>query len=213
MSTRKESDSGVVAALHPSRRQFLKGMGLAAGAVAIAPDLASAQGAPPDEGFVELGRDAQEIKLRINGEARTVKVEPRATLLDVLREKADLTGAKEICDRGACGGCSVLVNGQTAASCMMLAIDAQDLEITTVEGIARDPKFAPLIDAYCECDAAQCGYCIPGFVVKSAELLTLNPSPTREQIQDGLSGNICRCGTYTMIFDAVEKCAKKGGLA
>lgn len=213
MPANSKPETVTIPALHPSRRQFLKGFGLAAGAVAISPEFGHAQTTTEDTGFEEIGRDAREISLSINGQSQTVSVEPRTTLLDALREKLDLTGAKEICDRGACGGCSVLINGQTAASCMMLAVDAQGLEITTIEGIARDPKYAPLIEAYCECDAAQCGYCIPGFVVKSAELLNNNPRPNREQIQEGLSGNICRCGTYTKIFDAVETCVKKGGLA
>ncbi len=203
-----------VPGIKPSRRQFLKGMGFAAGAVAVLPSVSPGQETEPPAtpGLKEYGRDAREITLNINGESRKLKVEPRTTLLEALRVNLDLTGSKEICDRGACGGCTVLVDGEAVAGCMMLAMDAIGSMVVTVEGIAADPKYKNMIDAFCECDAAQCGYCIPGFVVRSAELLEKNAKPSRDEIKDGLAGNICRCGTYYKIFDAVEKTVEKGGV-
>ncbi|MCC7392747.1 (2Fe-2S)-binding protein [Candidatus Sumerlaeota bacterium] len=201
-------------AFRTSRRGFLKGVGVASAATVILPSVGFAQddkaGTP---GLKEIGSGPLEITLKVNGEARKVSVEPRTTLLDALREKLSLTGAKEICDRGSCGGCTVLVDGRSQAGCMTLAIDMQGKEIVTAEGIGKDPKFAPLVDAFCEHDAAQCGFCIPGILVRSAAMLMENPTPTSLQIREGLAGNICRCGTYSKIFDAVEACAKKGGVA
>lgn len=202
----------------PSRRAFLKGLGIAAGTVAVLPSVGRAQdtkeAAPaPDaevDGLRELGRGAREVTLRINGKEQRVSVEPRTTLLEALRSKLDLTGAKEVCDRAACGACTVLVDGKVTTACMTLAIDMAGHEITTVEGIAADPRHAKLIDAFCEHDAAQCGFCIPGFVVSSAALLTANPAASPAEIRAALSGNTCRCGTYAKIFEAVESVAKGG---
>jgi aerobic-type carbon monoxide dehydrogenase small subunit (CoxS/CutS family) len=200
-----------------SRRDFLKGMGLVVGAATIAPATSTlaqpAEEVAASEGFRVLGSGVQSVTLTVNGEAKAVRVEPRTTLLDALREQAGLTGAKEVCDRGTCGCCTVLVDGKSVCSCLMLAVDAEGREVTTVEGIAKDPKYKNLIDAFCEHDAAQCGFCIPGFVVRSAELLAAVPNPTPDQVRHGLSGNICRCGTYTKMFDAVAAAAAKGGVA
>jgi len=137
-----------------------------------------------------------------------VTVEPRVTLLRALRNHLDLTGAKEICDRGSCGGCTVLLDGKPIASCLMLAADAVGHDITTVEGIGTPEKMSPVQAAFVEADALQCGFCTPGFVVASTALLRQNPSPTLEQVKDGLAGNICRCGTYSRVFEAVLKAAK-----
>ena len=195
-----------------SRRSFLKGMGLAAGAAAVWPGVLAAQESKESPGFKELGRKKQALSLNINGKNHQVQVEPRATLLDVLRESLDLTGSKEVCDRGTCNACTVLIDGIAASSCMMLAVDATGRKIVTIEGIATDPKYSYLIDAFVENDAAQCGFCIPGFVVRAAAFLEEVPSPTAEQIREGLAGNICRCGTYSNIFEAVAAAAaKKGG--
>ncbi|MDK2970896.1 MAG: xanthine dehydrogenase YagT iron-sulfur-binding subunit [Candidatus Sumerlaeota bacterium] len=197
-----------------SRRLFLKGMGLAAGATAILPTVAVGQNADAETeeipGLKILGRGEQKVTLKVNGASRTVAIEPRETLLNVLRTKLGLTGSKEVCDRGTCGCCTVLLDGASIVSCLMLAIDAVGHEVTTIEGVADDPKNAALIDAFCEHDAAQCGYCIPGIVVRSSALLDENPAPTAEEIRQGLSGNICRCGTYTKIFDAVGSVSKGG---
>ncbi len=200
--------------LRSSRRQFLKGMGVAAGVATVLPGRSSAEDSTVSEtsDLIEFGSSPQTVTLNINGKSQRLEVEPRMTLLDAIRSKTEYTGCKEICDRGACGGCSVLVDDQCVASCMMLAIDADGSKIVTSEGIAEDPAYAPLMDAFCEHDAAQCGFCIPGILVRSAAFLKENPSPSFEEAQNGLSGNICRCGTYTKIFDAIEACGKNGGL-
>ncbi len=201
-----------------SRRSFLKGVGLAAGAVVLAPGTSEAQDASPASavsppGLEELGRATQTATLRVNGVSRTVLVEPRATLLDTLRMQLGLTGAKPVCDRGSCGACTVLLNGTAVYSCLQLAMECEGDEITTVEGIAADPKFAGLVNSYCEHDAAQCGYCIPGFVVRSAEVVAKGGYPgTPEGVREALAGNTCRCGAYSMIFEAVAA-ATKGGAA
>jgi aerobic-type carbon monoxide dehydrogenase small subunit (CoxS/CutS family) len=196
-----------------TRRTFLKGMGVAAGAATLLPASGYAQegDAPPaTPGLRELGRGKQNITLRINGSQHQLAIEPRTTLLDALRMQLDLTGSKEICSRGSCGGCTVLVDGEAINSCLMLAIDAVGSEIVTIEGMAGDPQYKALIEAYCEHDAAQCGYCIPGFVVQSAAFLKETPDPTPEQIRQGISGNVCRCGTYSKIFEAIAAAAKGG---
>ncbi len=207
--TMKSTDDERPGSSRHSRRSFLKGVGLAAGAVAVVPGVSPAQQQPTDPpGLKTFGSAKQEITLSINGAKQKVEVEPRTTLLEALRANLNLTGTKEVCDRGSCGACSVLLDGETICACMMLAIDAIGREVVTIEGIAKDPKYAKLIDSYCEHDAAQCGFCIPGFVVRSAEMLDNNPTPSPEEIKEGLSGNICRCGTYVKIFEAVS--AAKG---
>jgi len=130
------------------------------------------------------------------------------TLLDALRNHLDLTGAKQVCDRGGCGGCTVLLDGLPVKSCMMLAVDAEGHEITTVEGLGTPEKMSPVQQAFVEKDALQCGFCTPGFVVAATALLAKNPDPTLDQIKHGLSGNLCRCGTYGRIFEAVQSAAK-----
>jgi xanthine dehydrogenase YagT iron-sulfur-binding subunit len=146
----------------------------------------------------------------VNGAARSVSVEPRVTLLRALRNHLDLTGAKEVCDRGACGACTVLFDGEPVYSCLMLAADAEGHEITTVEGLGSPEKLSPLQAAFVECDALQCGFCTPGFVVAGTALLRRTPSPSLEQVKDGLAGNLCRCGTYGRVFEAVQKAAGAG---
>jgi xanthine dehydrogenase YagT iron-sulfur-binding subunit len=150
------------------------------------------------------------LSLKINGEVKSVTVEPRVTLLRALRNHLGLTGAKEVCDRGSCGACTVLLDGEPICSCLMLAADGVGHEITTVEGLGSPEKMSTVQAAFVECDALQCGFCTPGFVVASTALLRHTPSPTRDQIQQGLAGNLCRCGTYSRVFEAVEKAAKAG---
>ncbi len=212
-----KNESGHPGGSGTSRRSFLKGMGIVAGAAAVLPGVGesraraqSEEESSPDVDFTGSGE--RQITLKINGAPMSVTVEPRTTLLDALREKLHITGAKEVCDRGSCGCCSVLLDGKAITSCMMLAVDAVDREIMTVEGIAEDPRYENLVEAFCEYDGAQCGYCIPGFVVRSAELLAEIPNPSRDEIREGLAGNICRCGTYTKIFESVSGAVTKGGL-
>jgi aerobic-type carbon monoxide dehydrogenase small subunit (CoxS/CutS family) len=187
-----------------SRRTFLKTAGVGAAATSFA-GVASA----PAEAAV-LGPDAVPLALKVNGALRTVSVEPRVTLLSALRDHLDLTGAKQVCDRGACGACTVLFDGEPVCSCLMLAADAVGHEITTVEGLGTPERMSPLQAAFVECDALQCGFCTPGLVVSGTALLRKTPDPTLDQIKDGLAGNLCRCGTYGRVFEAVRKAARAG---
>ena len=153
------------------------------------------------------------IKLTVNGKTLSAQVEPRVTLLDALRNELDLTGAKRVCDRATCGACTVIVDGKPVYSCSVLAIEAQGKSITTVEGLMQGETLHPVQQAFIDNDAQQCGFCTPGFVVASKAFLDKNPSPTPEQVQKGLGGNLCRCGTYVGVRAAVaQAAAQKGGL-
>ncbi len=187
-----------------TRRNFLKTAG--AGAVATSV-VGMAVGAPAGEAAI-LGPGAVPLSLNVNGAVKKISVEPRVTLLDALRDDLGLTGAKPACERGACGACTVLVDGEPVASCMMLAADAEGGKITTVEGLGTPEAMSPLQAAFVECDALQCGFCTPGFVVAGTALLARNPDPSLAEIKAGLAGNLCRCGTYGRIFEAVLKTAK-----
>jgi aerobic-type carbon monoxide dehydrogenase small subunit (CoxS/CutS family) len=188
-----------------SRRTFLK----SAGAGAAAGGLLG--GAARSAEAEILGPDPVPLSLKVNGAARTLTVEPRVTLLRALRNHLDLTGAKEVCDRGGCGACTVLLDGEPICSCLMLAADAVGHEVTTVEALGTPEQLSPLQAAFVECDALQCGFCTPGFVVAGTALLKKIPKPSLEQVKDGLAGNLCRCGTYQRVFEAVLKAATPGG--
>jgi len=193
-----------------SRRGFMQGVGATG---VIAPALLE-QPAEAQTAAGVIGPGAVAITLTINGKPMKATVEPRETLLDVLRNHLDLTGAKRVCDRGTCGACSVLVGGKVMYACSILAIDAQGKAITTIEGFAMSgDKPHPVVQAFVNNDAQQCGYCTPGFVVASKAFLDRNPNPTYDQVKDGLGGNLCRCGTYVGIRKAVLEAAKvvKGG--
>ncbi|HTX52676.1 MAG TPA: (2Fe-2S)-binding protein [Candidatus Baltobacteraceae bacterium] len=191
-----------------SRRTFLKSVGIGAAATSIVATAAEEAGAARVE---ILGPGPVTLSLNINGSAQTVTVEPRVTLLRTLRNHLGLTGAKEVCERGACGGCTVLVDGEPICACLMLAVDAVGHEITTVEGLGTPEKLSPVQAAFVEADAMQCGFCTPGFVVSSTALLRKNPKPSLDEIKAGLAGNVCRCGTYSRIFEAVGKAAQQKG--
>ena len=141
--------------------------------------------------------------LNVNGKLCRIIAEPHLTLKQVLQFHLGLIGAKEMCDRGACGSCTVIMDGYPALSCNILAAECEGKVIETVEGIAVIPKWKPLIDAYCKWDAMQCGYCTPGFLVAAKALLDRNPSPTESEINEALSGNICICGTYPRHSQAI----------
>jgi carbon-monoxide dehydrogenase small subunit len=149
------------------------------------------------------------LHLTVNGTHRSVAVEPHRPLLDVLREELDLTGTKECCAVGECGACTVIVDGRAVNSCLVLAAEVDGATVTTVEGLAPDPgRLSRLQDAFLERGAVQCGFCIPGMVVSAHQLLADNPSPTVEEVREGLSGNLCRCAGYNRIVDAVLAAAQ-----
>ena len=156
------------------------------------------------------------ITLKVNGVPRTICVEPYYTLQRALQYKMDLTGAKHMCDRGMCGSCTVIADGRPILSCTILAVECEGMEIETIEGIAENPKWKPLVDAYCKWDAMQCGYCTTGFLVTAKALISKNPSPSEEDCREALAGNICICGTYprhtTAILEAVQSISKGGDL-
>ena len=136
------------------------------------------------------------VTLNVNSKKLSADLEPRVTLLDALRERFDLTGAKRVCDRGACGACTVLLDGKPVYACSVLAIDAQGAKIVTIEALAEGDALSPVMQAFVAHDAQQCGFCTPGFVVATTHFLQQHPKPTAEDIRRGLSGNYCRCGTY-----------------
>jgi len=189
-----------------SRRSFLRGTGAAAaGAAALETALASVAEAAADvAGPRVVGPDAAPITLRVNGATRTVAVEPRATLAEVLRGPLDLTGTKIGCDRGACSACTVWLDGAPVASCMLLAIDVGTRAVTTIEGLAQGDTLHPVQLAFIEHDAMQCGYCTPGMVMSCAALLQRVPHPTPEDIQAAISGHLCRCGSYPHVLEAMQ---------
>ena len=145
------------------------------------------------------------IKLLVNGRRHRLLVEPRWSLLFVLREKLGLTGTKVGCERGECGACTVLINGQPHYACMTLAVEAEGKDITTLEGLMKGEELGPVQQAFLEHDAFQCGYCTPGQIMAVEGLLRSNPNPSPEEIRLGLSGNLCRCGTYEHIFKAARR--------
>jgi aerobic-type carbon monoxide dehydrogenase small subunit (CoxS/CutS family) len=149
--------------------------------------------------------------MRVNGEAVTLAVAPNRTLLEVLREDLRLTGTKHGCELGECGACAVLVDGQPVLSCLTLAAECEESDVITVEGLADDARLHPLQEAFADSGAAQCGYCTPGFLITARALLDENPDPTRPEIAEALSGNLCRCTGYVAILDAVEAAAHSCG--
>jgi len=150
----------------------------------------------------------QSIELKVNGEVYEVIVEPRATLLEVLRESLGLTGTKPGCDTGDCGACVVLVDGKPTASCLTLALETQGKEIITIEGLAQDGELHPLQQAFIEYFAVQCGFCTPGIIISAKALLDKNPRPTEEEVKEAISGNLCRCTGYQKVVEAIMAAAK-----
>jgi xanthine dehydrogenase YagT iron-sulfur-binding subunit len=191
-----------------TRRDLLRGTGMAvaAGALAGRAGVALAEDAPAD--VLTQGPGAVEITLKVNGRARKVAVEPRETLLEVLRMPLDTTGAKRACDRGACGACTVTVDGATAYACTVLAVDVDGRAITTAEGLV-DGGGRRLLDAFVAHDAMQCGFCTPGMAVAcAAALATHGAGISKDQARAATAGNLCRCGTYPHVLDAVLAAAK-----
>lgn len=187
-----------------SRRSFIQTMGVSAAAGALAGRAEGADdGQAAGDGPPILGPGPVAITLIVNGSPARLTVEPATTLLEALRLHLNLTGSKEICGRGECGGCSVLVDGRLLSSCMMLAVDAEGAEITTIEGLADGDRLHPLQESFIRHDGMQCGYCTPGMIVAAKALLDDNPRPSMDEIKRGMSGNYCRCGAHTNIINAV----------
>lgn len=193
-----------------TRRGFLQLMGVGAMASTATRGLS----AEPATKVMEPA-EMTKIKLLINGRRHRLLVEPRWSLLFVLREKLGLTGTKVGCERGECGACTVLINGEPHYACMTLALEAEGKEITTLEGLMKGEELGPVQQAFLEEDALQCGYCTPGQIMAVEGLLRSNPNPSLDEIRHGLSGNLCRCGAYEHIFRAARRAADlrrgKGG--
>src|ERR1700734_1380167 len=188
-----------------NRRNFLRTTGVVGLAETIAVPLeAQTQSAP-----AAVGPGDVPVRLNVNGRQIDLMIEPRVTLLDALRMRANLTGNKRGCDRGACGACTMIVDGRAVYSCSTLAIEVQGKQIRNVDGLANADQLHPVQQAFCDKDALMCGFCTPGFIMASVALLEKNSNPTPEQIKKGLDGNICRCGTFSRIFEAVS--SVKGG--
>src|SRR2546428_11498251 len=195
---------------HPSgvsRREFLKISGISVGVPLVAgPKVVRAAG----QEVPVYGPGKVAMEFIINGQQQKASLEPRVTLLDALRDQFELTGAKRVCDRAECGACTVLMDNKPVYACSLLAIEAQHKPITTVEALMQAGKLHPVQQAFVENDGSQCGFCTPGFVVSCKAFLDKHPHPTPEDIRRGLSGNLCRCGTYDGIRKAIAHVAQKG---
>ncbi len=203
MSKRKKSppvpQSGI------SRRTFLKGAGVAAAGTAVLDSGLLAHAAIPPR---VAGPGATDITLNVNGATRRVTVEPRTTLAEALRDDLHLTGTKVVCDRGSCSACTVTLDGVPVNSCMTFALDVGSRKIRTIEGLGNPEHLHPLQAAFVAHDGMQCGYCTPGMVMSCAALLERNPDPKPEDVQQAISGNICRCGTYPKVVEATLAAAR-----
>src|ERR1035437_10144697 len=175
-----------------SRRAFLKTTGISSLAATVV-GVADADAQTP--GARAVGPGEVPVQLLVNGKRLDLKIEPRVTLLDAIRTRADTTGNKRVCDRGACGACTMIIDGRTAYSCSTLAIEVQGKQIRTVDGLASGATLHPVQQAFCDRDGLMCGFCTPGFVMATVALLEKHPNPTPEQARRELDGNICRCGT------------------
>ncbi len=191
-----------------SRRDFMKISSLAvATPMVVGPTVLEVEG----QQVAVYGPGKMPVTLLVNGKKMTAELEPRVTLLDALRDQFNLTGAKRVCDRGTCGACTVLMDGKPVYSCSVLAVDAQGHTITTIEGLGRGEQLTALQQAFVDNDAQQCGFCTPGFVVATTAFLEKHPKPTAEDVRLGLSGNLCRCGTYRGIHQAIAQVSGQKG--
>ncbi len=197
----KEKSSGI------SRRKFIQNVsgGVVGGAVALH-SLPVAGKSRDREAEKYL---LQKISFELNGKSVTVSVEPRETLVQVLREKLQLTGTKVVCNHGECGGCTVILDGKAVYSCLVLALDVAGKKVMTIEGLMHGEEINELQKAFIEKDGMQCGFCTPGQIMSAYALLQENPKPTREEILTAMSGNLCRCGAYPKIIDSVEEAARR----
>jgi len=186
-----------------SRRNFLKTAGV--GSLATAVTTVAVPEVEAQTGPAVIGPGELPVSLMVNGKRVDLRIEPRVTLLNALRNRADLTGNKRVCDRGACGACTMIVDGRTVYSCSTLAIEVQGKQIRTVDGLANGNTLHPVQQAFVDTDGLMCGFCTPGFVMATVALLERTPNPTVEQAKKGLDGNICRCGTFVRILEAAMK--------
>lgn len=193
-----------------SRRGFLRGAGLTtAGTLLLNSSVLAFEAQERKVVGEEIGPGAVTIRMKVNGLTRSLSVEPRTTLASALRQQLGLTGTKVVCDRGSCSACTVYLDGKPVNSCITMALDVGDQEVTTIEGIAKDGELHPVQEAFIEHDASQCGYCTPGMVMSCVHLLENKADPTLDDVKKATRGNLCRCGTYPHVFKATLAAAKK----
>lgn len=190
-----------------SRRGFIKSWGASGVALAVGANSAQAQASTSEQQASRPGDEPVKTRLQVNGRIQTILTEPRYTLLHVLREQLGLTAAKPGCERGECGACTVLIDGEPRYACLTLAVEAEDRPIETAEGLMDGQSLGTVQQAFVDHDGLQCGYCTPGQVMAAEGLLRQEPSPSFDQIRRGMSGNLCRCGAYAHIFAAVAAAA------
>ena len=204
MSSKQRPSKGV------TRRSFIASVSAAA---ATTPSLLASSPRPEATALVRTSRiqgpGPVPMQLEVNGQKRKALVEARTTLLDLLRDQLGVTGAKEVCNMGSCGACTVDLDGRTVNACMTLALECEGRSVRTVEAMSDGDKLHPLQQAFVDEDALQCGYCTPGMLMSAEALLSKNPAASRAEIQKALSGNLCRCGTYPRIFTACERAGKQ----
>jgi xanthine dehydrogenase YagT iron-sulfur-binding subunit len=194
----------------PTRRKFLKGVGIAGAGSAIADHLWTEAKAEEPQATPNVMSGEGKVVLNVNGQKRTVQVEPRTTLLNALRNHLEpaVTGPKLVCDMGTCGACTVLIDDKPVYSCLVLAVDAANKKITTVEGLGTPEKPNAVQAAFIEQDALMCGFCTPGFVTTISAYLKKHPNPSLDEVREACKGNFCRCGTYPRVFEAALAAAK-----
>lgn len=197
----------------PGRRRFLKGVGIVGAGAAIADQLWIEAEAKEKQATPNALSGTVKVTLDVNGQHRDVQVEPRTTLLNALRNHLEpaVTGPKLVCDMGTCGACTVLLEGKPVYSCLVLAVDATNKKITTVEGLGSPENPNAVQAAFVEHDALMCGFCTPGFVTTISAYLKKNPNPTLAEVREACKGNFCRCGTYPRVFEAALAAAKSAG--
>lgn len=203
-----ERDDGTV---DVGRRRFFKGVGLVGAGAAMADLLLVGSDDPQAEASASEVPGVVPVTLAVNGQKRTATVEPRTTLLNTLRDHLEpaVTGPKLVCDQGACGACTVLLDGKPALACLVLAVDVGARKITTAEGLGTPERMNAVQAAFVEHDAQMCGFCTPGFVTSLSALLDRNPSPSLDDVRQACQGNFCRCGTYTRVFEAALAAARQ----
>ena len=208
------TDSGPDCEEGSSRRQFIRSLAAISAGLTVAAPLGRAaipeesipQTAPPNSGS---GLGLVRINLKVNGNTRRLFIDPRVTLLDALRDRLELTGTKKGCDRGTCGACTVHLDGRRVLSCLTLAVMAKEREVTTIEGLAKGDELHPVQAAFIECDGFQCGYCTPGQIMSAVACINEGHSGSEREIREFMSGNLCRCGAYPNIVDAIKIAAAK----